>query len=161
MNIYGSQEPTLAGQIMLTKLVVVRDTDRVYDAAKRLLRKGVSSAPVVNEEGVLCGVFTELHALRALLLVVMDRHPAMVVSDVMETDFRCVSMTDHLLNLAQKIVLDRLESVLVVDDEGMLRGIITRQDLLHAAAKVFSKAPSKQAAVLYLSALGRASRSIL
>ncbi|MDH3685318.1 MAG: CBS domain-containing protein, partial [Myxococcales bacterium] len=65
-------------EIMSRKLVTLRPEMAALDAAELLLKKGISGAPVVDDEGHLLGLLSEYDCLRATSAAdyEMDAHDA-------------------------------------------------------------------------------------
>jgi CBS domain-containing protein len=56
----------LVKQVMTTDIITLNDTTTFYEAAKTLLEKHISGAPVVDTEGNLVGVLSEKDLFKAL-----------------------------------------------------------------------------------------------
>ncbi|MEO0600325.1 MAG: CBS domain-containing protein [Myxococcota bacterium] len=144
-----------ARDMMKKKVITVRQDMRVLDAVRLLLKNRVSGAPVVDDEYRLIGMLSEKDCIQALLRAVAERLPSSNVQDVMTTDIFTVTDGTDLLTIAHHFVTKPLRRIPVVDERNVLIGQISRRDLLNSALDVWDEAPSRQAAVLYLSATGR------
>lgn len=140
---------------MTTRLITVRPDMRVLDAVKLLLKNRVSGAPVVDERGHLLGVLSEKDCIQALIRAVAERLPSSSVDDVMTKEAVTVHEGTDLLTIAHLFTTRPIRRLPVIDDDGKVVGQISRRDLLSVAVDVWNDAPSREAAVLYLSATGR------
>jgi CBS domain-containing protein len=61
-----SKRALTARDIMATSLVTLRPQDSVFHAIRVLLGKRISGAPVVDENGAMIGILSELDCLRVL-----------------------------------------------------------------------------------------------
>jgi len=144
-----------AREVMRKKVLTVREDMQVLDAVRMMLKKKVSGAPVVDDQYRLIGMLSEKNCIQALLRAVAERLPSSAVADVMQTDVETIAETADLLTIAHTFVTKPLRRLPVVAADGTLLGQISRRDLLTSALQVWDEAPSRQAAVLYLSATGR------
>ncbi|MCB9666349.1 MAG: CBS domain-containing protein [Alphaproteobacteria bacterium] len=149
-----SRQPSMliARDLMQTSVRTVRPDDRVYDTVKMLVRKGLSGAPVVDADRRVVGMLSEKDCIKALVHAVVERLPSHLVEHVMSRDVRTVLPETHYLTVAHLFLQHPIRRLPVVDGEGRLVGIIGRSDLLKHAIDVFEAAPSREAAILYLSA---------
>ncbi|MBX2799095.1 MAG: CBS domain-containing protein [Myxococcales bacterium] len=144
-----------ARHMMTTRLHTVRSDQPVLDVVKLLLKQRVSGAPVVDDRYHLVGMLSEKDCIQALLRAVSERLPSSQVRDVMSPEPVTVSPDADLLTVSHLFVTRPMRRLPVVSEEGLLLGQISRRDLLQAAVEVWDRAPSREAAVLYLSATGQ------
>lgn len=137
---------------MTRRVKTVRADDRVYDAVQMLVAHGISGAPVVDAKGHLIGMLSEKDCIQALMRAVVHRLPSSKVSDVMDRNLTSVREDAHFLTITHLFLYEGLRRIPVVDDDGRLIGQISRRDLLAKAMQIFEKAPTREAAILYLSA---------
>lgn len=127
---------------------VERDTP-VERAIKLLENSGLSSLPVVDEEGKVVGIISERDIIRALLpdyvdmlrsvsfLPSLDRlakklgeigdHP---VEQYMTKEVVSVRLEDTDIHVADLMLRKGLKQLPVVDEQGRLVGVVRRVDLL-------------------------------
>jgi len=141
-----------ARDMMIKRVKTVRPETQIADAVKMLLRHGFSGAPVLDASGELVGILSEKDCIQALMRAVVERLPSSQVRDVMTEDVITVTPDTHLLTIAHMFLNKPIRRLPVVEN-GKLVGQISRRDLLRHAAAVFEDAPSRSAAVLYLSAV--------
>jgi len=151
----NQQKALLARDIMVTRLRTVRPDDRVYQAVQVLLKYGISGCPVIDNNRQLVGILSEKDCIQALMRAVHDRMPPSCVSDVMSTEVTTISEDTHLMNIAHIFITRPIRRLPVLTTSGELIGQVSRRDLLAAASQIFNEAPTRESAVLYLSALGK------
>ena len=143
-----------AADFMTSRVHTVRPEDPVIDATRMLVKRGFSGAPVVDEDRHLVGMLSEKDCIVALMNSVHHGLPPSTVADVMTREVITVTEETGLMAMAHLFVSRGLRRVPVVRGDKLV-GQVSRRDLLARAVRIFEKAPDRQAAVLYLSALGR------
>ena len=143
----------LAKDIMTMNVITVSPDDRVEEIAKLLLERGISAAPVVEEDGGLLGIVSEGDLIRRcvgdseghrswwlkLLTGPADRARDYVkihghrVKDVMTPDVVKVSEDTSIGEIAYVLEKRGIKRVPVVRD-GKVVGIVSRANLLHGLA---------------------------
>ena len=144
--------PTLAGDIMVTKLVTLSPQMDAFQAIQLLLQYKISGAPVVDGARTLLGVFSERCSMSVLLEAAYNQMPTTEVFAFMDTDMRTISEETDLLSIAQIFRNTHYRRLPVLRD-GKLVGQISRRDLLRAAHKLHAISPDRETALLYLSSL--------
>src|SRR6185312_7080553 len=117
-----------ARDIMTRPVVRVGPGTPVREAIVLLTEHCVAALPVVGEDDVVLGVFTEADALRS---GVAGKGPApdVLVSSMMTSPAETVGLGTDVAEIARRMLGDRLRSIPVVDD-GVLVGIVSRRDML-------------------------------
>ncbi len=111
---------------MIVDPVTTRETATVLDALKIMERFKISGIPVVDENNHLVGIITN----RDLRFETRFDIP---VSEVMTKQPLVTVPVGTTLNEAKvKLQRHRIEKLLVVDDEGLLKGLITVKDIQKA-----------------------------
>ena len=122
---------------MDTETHALAESDDIYEAVRRLIDEGVTGAPVVDAEGKLSGMLSELECLR--LLSAGDRAqadvPAGTVDAYMLRDFKAVSPEMDVYYVAGMFLSDASSRRLPVCEGERLVGVITRKDILRAIVK--------------------------
>jgi CBS domain-containing protein len=129
------QSPSIpiARDIMQARLQTFSPEDRLDEATRSLAKKGHSGAPVVDSAGKLVGVLSEYDCVAVLAEAIAGGWPVGRVADRMTTELETVPPTEDLLALSTRFTQGRHRRLLVVED-GRLRGLISRRDLLEALA---------------------------
>lgn len=140
--------------VMTNLVVMVYPEDPIQEAASRLVRNGISGAPVVKDGKVL-GVISEVDIARALagpanvgrglqtadvLSLILRTVPALhkhtrTVADVMSSPVITIGPDESLFKAAQLLDRHGIKRLPVVDDEGYLVGILSRGDLVRAMTR--------------------------
>ena len=148
-----SSIPTVARDIMVTRLVTLRPDMDVFDAIDRLLKNQISGAPVVDDAGQFIGVFSERCSISLLLAANYEGAPTNRIEPFMERDCVTVSPETDLLTIAERF-LNSDQRRLPVLDHGRLVGQISRRDVLKAAHALLRCAPRRdEPSLLYLSGI--------
>ena len=121
---------------MLTNPVRVRPDDNVLDAMQVIIDNKISGVCVVDDEGNLVGILSELDCLRAVLGAIYNNAAVGNVHDYMASDNLVVAHpNEDIVDVAQDMLLKNKRRRPVVED-GKLIGQITCRQLL-AAVKTF------------------------
>lgn len=140
--------------VMTNLVVMVYPEDPIQEAASRLVRNGISGAPVVKDGKVL-GVISEVDIARALvgpahvdrglqtadvLSLILRTVPAShkhtrTAADVMSSPVITIGPDESLFKAAQLLDRRGIKRLPVVDDEGYLVGILSRGDLVRAMTR--------------------------
>lgn len=144
-------KPTLARDIMVSRLITLQPDMDVFDAIDQLLKHQISGAPVVDEAGNFVGVFSERCSISLLLAANYDGAPTNRIEPFMERDVATVSPDTDLLTIAERF-LNSNQRRLPVLEAGRLVGQISRRDVLKAAHKLLQQpTPADELNLLYLS----------
>ena len=144
--------------IMTTNVVTLSPEQSVPDAADLLSEHRIGAVPVVDGAGKVVGLLRDedllltesnLHAPTAIEFLgaeliwppSMHRYEADLrkaaaskVSEIMNTEFETVAPTDTIASVATLMHDKALSHVPVVDDNGVLQGIVARGDLIRFLA---------------------------
>jgi CBS domain-containing protein len=142
-----------AGDIMVTKLTVLRPETRVDEAIGLLLAHRISGAPVVDADYNLVGILSEKDCIHAQMQAIHDRMPPLPVSEVMSTDLKTINESTDLLTIAHFFISNSVRRLPVVEGDRLV-GQISRRDLMRAIHRVVNEAEHHDSAFLYLSAVG-------
>jgi CBS domain-containing protein len=148
----GPQLPPLGGphrrvaDVMTTDLVVATPSTSVPDLARMMRENAVSALPVVDEDGRPVGVVSEADLLvkeRELAAhhggLWMESHPtagdrvkaeALEAAELMSSPPATIGGEASLAAAARRMAERGVRRLLVVDDVGRLRGLVSRRDLL-------------------------------
>jgi CBS domain-containing protein len=137
-----------ARELMRRDLTSVEPDTLIHEAIYLMEQAGLSTLPVVDEEGKLVGIITEhdlihsalpeyfemLHSISFLpnLNQIQRRLKEMAFKPVAEymKEVLSVHLDDEDLHIADLLIRKRLKQIPVVDDEGHLVGVIRRIDIL-------------------------------
>lgn len=111
---------------MSPNVMVFKPEDSVIDALRRLLKAGRSGAPVIDNQGHLIGLLSELDCLKEALMGGYYQEAGDRVADHMATQVDSVQQNDNIIVTADLFLKGR-RRLPVLDGEKLV-GIITRQD---------------------------------
>ena len=100
----------------------------VREAIVLLTEHCVAALPVVDPDDRVLGIFTEADALRSGITG-GGPEPGVLVRSVMTAPVESVEPDTEVVEIARRMLGDRLRSIPVVD-EGTLVGIVSRRDML-------------------------------
>lgn len=123
-----------ACDIMTRALIVLTPQMPILDAARLLLRHGVSGAPVLDDDGRLVGICSEFDCLRVLSTGAFysdDHGSEGVVAHFMSTEFHAVEPHQDVYALAQFFLSHGVRRLPVLQG-GRLIGQLSRRDVLRA-----------------------------
>lgn len=122
-----------AREVMSRPVMSVRPCASARATASMLARSDCTDAPVVDADGLLHGIVSEADLVRGRTLAGDDRGAGPLVRDVMMPFPGAVGPDTELAEVAQLMRATARRSVPVVE-HGRLVGVVTRRDLLRAAA---------------------------
>lgn len=123
-----------AEDYMATSLISFSPETRLFDAIRSLQEYNISGAPVVDAEGMLVGVLSEVDCLRAILTQTYHEEEMGSgghVMDYMTPQVDTVAHDADLTTVARRF-LDQGRRRLPVVRHGKLVGQISRRDVLRA-----------------------------
>ncbi|GAA3447074.1 HPP family protein [Planomonospora venezuelensis] len=134
----------LVREVMTEEVVTVRRTDPVRQAVRVLYAAEVTAAPVLDGDGRLVGVVSEMDLLRgefqrdpraSARAVLGHGEPVpFLVEEVMTAEVVTVTPATDAVKLIDLMVCRGVKSVPVVE-HGRLAGIVSRRDLLSVLAR--------------------------
>lgn len=146
-----NKTPTVARDIMVTRLITLEPEMDVFDAIDRLIKNKISGAPVVSADGKFVGVFSEQCSISLLVAATYDGIPTNRIEPFIERTMVTVSPETDLLTIAEKFINSNQRRLPVLDG-GRLVGQISRRDVLKAAHALLQQAPqADESSLLYLS----------
>ena len=142
-----------AKEIMTVDVRTVKKDDTVSDVAKMLIQDKIGGLPVVDEDNKVIGIIseTDIHKKEKYIepprvinflqgLIFLDdmknlekdlkRIAAYKVEDLMTEDIVTVHEDDKFDDVANVMIKKSMNRVPVVDDDGKIKGIICRYDII-------------------------------
>lgn len=119
---------------MATKLISFSPETGLFDAIRALQEYGISGAPVVDAEGALVGMLSEVDCLRAILTQTYHEEEMGSgghVGRYMSTPVQTIKHSADLTEAAQMFIDKRLRRIPVVNGSKLV-GQISRRDVLRA-----------------------------
>jgi CBS domain-containing protein len=124
---------TNISEFMIENPVSVSPSMNVYDAAHEILTNQVSGVAVIDENGKLAGMLSELDCLQAIVTSVYNGADpgGALVSDIMTADVEVNDPEDEILAVA-KSMLDHKHRRRPVMKDGVFQGQLTCRQILKA-----------------------------
>ena len=123
---------------MAQRLVTFRPETSVVEALSELLDKRISGAPVVDGDGTLVGMLSEVDLIQVFIQDSYYDENAGIVGDCMHAPVETVAPDMDIYSLAEQFRKARRRRYPVVKN-GKLVGQISRRDVLRAARDLMSK----------------------
>lgn len=120
---------------MTGKLVTFSPETDVLDAIHGLVQNGIAGAPVVDDEGNLLGMLSELDCMKVALHAGYHGQWGGPVRDYMTADTVTVDADMNIIDLAQRFVDTGFRRFPVVKDQRLV-GQISRRDVLRALQQI-------------------------
>jgi CBS domain-containing protein len=121
----------IARDVMQSDIITINPETRVLDIHRMFVEEEIHGAPVVDDDGVVCGVVSSLDLLR----IVRDElepdagEDGLTAKDAMSRELVSVPSTATVAEIANVMRSQRIHRVLVIDDKELV-GVITTFDLL-------------------------------
>jgi CBS domain-containing protein len=124
---------TNISEFMIENPVSVSPSMNVYEAAHEILTNQVSGVAVIDENGKLAGMLSELDCLQAIVTGVYNGADpgGALVSDIMTADVEVNDPEDEILAVA-KSMLDHKHRRRPVMKDGVFQGQLTCRQILKA-----------------------------
>jgi len=120
---------------MLHNPVKVASSDNVLSAVDKIIEHKISGVCVVNDEGTLIGVLSEMDCLKAILGAVYHEGGTVgLVADCMTANVDCCELHADVVNVAEDMLKKGHRRRPVVD-KGKLVGQITCRQLLRVVSQ--------------------------
>lgn len=131
----GSYEPVT--KYMSTELVTFQPDDAIGDVINTLMKKQISGAPVLDENRALVGIISEQDCLRVLIDSVYHNHPISKqrVRDYMNKNIITLKVDDDVVQAANMFLKHRFRRFPVTEN-GILKGLVSKRDILAAAHRM-------------------------
>jgi CBS domain-containing protein len=136
--------PKVAGDIMTRQVATLRPDDTLENIEAGMKRFRFRHLPVVDDEGRLIGIVTHrdlLAASSSILSADAAKRNELIekrgrVEMIMHTEVHTVSTGQSLVRVAELMNSNKIGSVVVVDDDDKLLGIITEADFVGLCARL-------------------------
>ena len=121
----------LVKDYMARTLVTFKSDTPVLDAVHVLVKNRIAGAPVVDDEGNLIGMLSELDCMKVALQAGYHSAYGGPVRDYMSEGVQTVNLDMSIVDLAQ-VFIDKKYRRFPVTDNNRLVGQISRRDVLRA-----------------------------
>jgi CBS domain-containing protein len=117
---------------MATRLVTFKPDDNIFYAMDCFLDHGISGAPVVDDDGRLIGMLSEVDLIDVVMQGGYYDEPEGVVRDFMKSPADTVTPDQDIFIVAKRFRQEHRHRFPVVQASGKLVGQISRRDVLRA-----------------------------
>lgn len=123
---------------MLTKPVIVSSDAHLFEAVDLIVKNRVSGLCVVDEDGLLVGVLSELDCMKGVLSATYNQSSVGTVAEYMVAEnVTSARPGDDIVDVAEDMLRKGQRRRPVIDGDGKLVGQITCRQIL-AAVKAFN-----------------------
>ncbi|WP_027859400.1 CBS domain-containing protein [Marinobacterium jannaschii] len=127
-----------ASDYMTEGVITFKPETDLFDAINSLLENRISGAPVVDDDGNLAGILSEVDCLKAILaLTYHEEEKGGVVGEYMTGVVDTVEHDADIISVSERFINEGLRRLPVVKN-GRLVGQISRRDILRAV-EVFAQ----------------------
>lgn len=125
------------GDYMARDLITFRPDQEIGEAIDIMLKKRISGGPVLNSKREIVGMLSEKDCLKVLVHSSYHNLPSGkgVVSDYMSENVKTVEMDMDITSCANEFLTTYFRRFPVTEN-GILRGQISRRDIMRAAQKM-------------------------
>ncbi|MEM0247151.1 MAG: CBS domain-containing protein [Desulfurococcaceae archaeon] len=130
-----------ARDCMSSPVITVNEGTNLKKALETMVHYGFRRLPVVNDEGVVSGIITAVDIVKGFgTHDLIERSQsgdirevlALPITNIMVRDVAIAHLEDDLAHVVNTMLSRNVSSVLVIDEEGVLKGIVTERDVLYA-----------------------------
>ena len=123
---------------MAKKLITFSANTELIDVINSLLENQISGAPVLNADDEIVGVIDDKDCLHTLVDSVYHNAPIRKkqVKSYMTDVYKTIHIDSDIVDAANEFLKSAYKRLLVVDDNGKLKGTISRGDILRAIKDV-------------------------
>ena len=119
----------LARDFMQTDVLAISPETSLHDIHRMFVEEEIHGAPVVDEDGTVCGVITSLDLLRPAADEVDTDE--LTAADIMTRELVAVSPDMPIADVAETMRAQHVHRVLVIENRELC-GVLTTFDLLRA-----------------------------
>ena len=130
-----------ARDLMTTSLLVFRPEQRLLEAIKNLIKWRVSGAPVVDAEGRMIGMLSELDCLRMLAsdeFYLQQQEEGALIRQFMANGFRVIPPDLGIYGITHYFLTSPIRRLPVVEHEKLI-GQVSRRDVLRGMEEMSRK----------------------
>lgn len=119
---------------MTKEVITFHPEQSIAYAMDVFLAERISGAPVVDDDGRIVGILSEIDCLKIMVDEAYHNlpHGKITVSQYMSNKITSVQMSADVLDVATKFLSTHFRRFPVVDEQGKLCGQVSRRDILRA-----------------------------
>lgn len=134
--------PSMKAKDHMTKNpVTLRPDTGIFEAIQALIERSISGATVVDADGMVVGVVSEMDCLESVLSGAYHGEMGGTVASVMSKDVDCVEEDESVMTVAKKLIDGHRRRFPVVH-EGKFIGQISCRSILNAVSE-FAAGPDQ------------------
>lgn len=126
---HHERQVLVAAQIMTRSVITVHEAMEIHAAINVLVSRKISGAPVVDDDGKLCGVLSGKDCLRVLASDSFHEDHGGKVSDYMSKTVATITPDTDLYSIAHKFLNSHYRRLPVLDGDRLV-GMVSRGDAL-------------------------------
>lgn len=125
-------------KFMAKELITFTADTEITEVIDTFLTMRISGAPVLNEKEEIIGVIDDKDCLHTLVDSVYHNAPIRKkkVASYMTNVYKTISINADIVDAANEFLKSTYKRLLVVDDDGKLKGQVSRRDILKAIKEV-------------------------
>jgi CBS domain-containing protein len=135
----------LVRDVMTPGPVTVTPGTRIKDALAQLARHGITSMPVLDRDGLLHGIVSEVDLIGETVsrdpraqerpIMIAPVHPPRLVEEVCTRSVVTVRGDDDVATAVELMTVTGAKSLPVLGEDGRLAGMVSRSDVVAAMAR--------------------------
>jgi CBS domain-containing protein len=141
----GDEKNVYVKDIMTRKVITASPEDPIFEIIDCFLEKRVNGLPVVDHNGVLCGIITVTNLFHFLDSLLFDdplnnylKDSKTTVRDLMTKDVVTVASDAPVREVVHTSLYKNIHAIPVVDN-GKIVGIVGKRDILKAGFSLIKK----------------------
>jgi len=116
-------------KIMIKRTITINPNASILDARQVLFRHNLKRLVVIDSKKHPVGIITEKDIAKTIYVLGDKPIKTIKVSDFMSKKLITVKKTDSIYNCAKLMKKNHISSIIVLDNNGILEGLITKSDL--------------------------------
>lgn len=134
-------------QVMTDRVTVGKTSNTFYEALELFSKFNLHHLPIVDDDNKLLGIVSSNDLSKKFRETAMQKdvftkealNDQVSLSTLMTKDVVTVKREDLVKDLVSKLDENRFSSIMVVEDDNTVAGIVTNKDIIHFLNLVFSK----------------------
>jgi CBS domain-containing protein len=135
----GTEQFEPITKYMATDLITFTPETNVIEVIRTFLKNKISGAPVLNEKKEVVGLIDDKDCLRLLIDSVYHNEPIanVKVQSYMTSVMKIIDVSANVVDAAKIFLETKYKRLLVINEDGILIGQISRQDILQAIDAIY------------------------